>query len=67
MGGFGVNIIREPTAAAAAPILANAPTAAPVSAFASANASQDWTKLLHMILIGFYEDLIQRVWLNSLV
>ncbi|KAF3950926.1 hypothetical protein CMV_023375 [Castanea mollissima] len=23
--------------------------------------------LLHVILIGFYEDLIQRVWLNSLV
>ena len=37
------SISREPTAAAATPILANALAAAPVSVSASANAAQDWT------------------------
>ncbi|KAM3751783.1 hypothetical protein ACB098_04G136600 [Castanea mollissima] len=37
------SISREPTAASASPILANAPAAAPVSASSSANAAQDWT------------------------
>ena len=37
------SISREPMAAVAASILANAPAAAPVSVSASANAAQDWT------------------------